>query len=135
MKLALSFAVILALAGCASQPQKATLPRQRPLFSLTVTQGAFSGPENAVTGWFFFVEESAPIKGPFLCGYHLVRGEVRETLSTGSSSAKVVAAIDAIDFEPFNWKAAARHDTPASRAILKKMLDEPSPLLTEAPWR
>jgi hypothetical protein len=104
MRAALVSVVLLFAFGCSSPSRVSTLPKQAPLFSLTVTQGAFSGPVTQTTGWLFFVEDSAPIKGPFLSGYRLVHGEVREILSRGSASAEVVAAIEAIDLEPFDWK-------------------------------
>jgi len=69
-----------------------------------ITQGAFSGPVKAPTGWVFYVEQDTlPAQGPILRGYRLVNGEIREATLSGTYTAKIIKAIEAIDFEPFDW--------------------------------
>ena len=112
------FSILLAIAGCSSPSQESSkLPKQEPLVSIMITQGAFSGPVKAPTGWVFYVEQSLPpAQGAILRGYRLVEGKIRETTLSGSYTAKVIAAIEAIDFEPFDWDSEV--------AIAQKRLGE-----------
>lgn len=97
------------------------LPKQEPLVSIMITQGAFSGPVSALTGWVFYYVEPDPSYGSFLRGYRLVNGKIRETtLDSTYTTAEIMKAIQAIDFKPFDWAP----EEAVARERLSKTLQE-----------
>jgi hypothetical protein len=104
MKTARSFTlmVLLALAGCVTEP--AHRPSETALFSIRLTQGAFTGAEKKDTGFYFFPQEDWGILGEQRRG-----GIVADVFSGGpQKSAELRREIKAIGFEPFDFDAEVR---------------------------
>jgi len=103
------FGVLLGLVGCASYPEKPDgLPKEEPLFSVMMTQSALTSLGKGPNGWAFYVKREPPNMHPVLCVYHLWEGEIDERMGFGGwDSGEVVKSIEAIDFEPFDWKTEA----------------------------
>jgi hypothetical protein len=114
--------VLVGVAGCASSSRKADeLPLEGPFVSIMITRTAFSGTAKYPHGWIFCVINRGTPEA-FLRGYRLAGGKIRENRVF---SAKVIKDIEAIDFEPFDWKseAAIAHarweETPEGKEVIR----------------
>ena len=109
-----AFGVLLGVAGCASlfqDPESDRLPKQEPLVSVMITNVALTKTPKAPTGWAFYVRQEPSMTGqePFryMDGYHVTEGIICERTGGGYPSSEALEAIEAIDFEPFDWKSEA----------------------------
>jgi len=103
-----AFGVLLGVAGCSASSDLDELPKQEPLVSIMKTEDAFSGPAKAPTGWLFYAQQAPPkVIGPFLQSFQLSQGKIVGSHLEGSASADIIEAIEAVDFEPFDWKSEA----------------------------
>jgi len=103
-----AFGVLLGVAGCASlfQDQELDrLPKQEPLVSLMITESALTRNPKAPTGWAFYAHPETP-RTTLHC-YELLDGEITKRHLGGFAAARAIEAIEAIDFEPFDWKTEA----------------------------
>ena len=110
-----AFGILLGLVGCSSYPEKPEgLPKEEPLFSVMITQSALTRLGEGANGWAFYVKRDPYVTRepsdtyPVLYVYHLREGEIDDFIGfSGLTSEEVVKAIEAIDFEPFDWKSEA----------------------------
>jgi hypothetical protein len=91
--------------------------------SIRVTEGAFSGPTQGATGYFFHLREMANGGGSRLTGYRYENGVRREDFGGASGSAGVVLAIREVGLEPFDFAAEVADTVARDDLMLPFVLD------------
>ena len=98
--------IAVLLAGCTSvQPATtASAPARTLLASIMLTESSFKGPIKRKTGFEFHVRDAeAGVVGPILEGEEYRDGRLVDSFDAGSSSARVIAAIENVGLAPFDF--------------------------------